>query len=79
MSNKAITERTIVTGQTINKKVKAVLMDQFPLSSVMVKRHVPGVGYTFYVKDTAGNTLGYVTKEYNAKTGTHMVITKKIA
>jgi len=59
---------TKISGSSLNEKVKAEITKQFPTLTSMYKKHVPGVGYVFYLKQ-GEKTLGKVFKE-----GSQMVI-----
>lgn len=52
------------TEKTFNKKVKSLVSDLMPNAVKCKKKHVAGVGYVFFVKDSRNNTLGKVFKEF---------------
>jgi len=50
---------TKISGQTINKRVKAEIKSQFPNATRLVKTHIAGVGYVSFIKNQ-DITLGKV-------------------
>ena len=52
------------TEKTFNKKVKAQVIELMPTAKKFTKKHVPGVGYVFYIKNDNDKTIGQVFKEY---------------
>lgn len=63
-----MTTVTRISGQTLNKSVKAEIKNQFPALTGLIKTHVAGVGYVFFLKQNQ-ITIGKVFKE-----GSEMVI-----
>ena len=57
-----MTTVTRITGQTLNQKVQEEIKNQFPALTGLVKKHVSGVGYVFFLK-VNGLTVGKVFKE----------------
>lgn len=53
---------TKICGQTLNKKVKAEIKAQFPNLTHLIKSHVAGVGYVFFLKIN-NLTVGKVFRE----------------
>ena len=52
------------TGEkTFNKAVKALIKDSFPQAAKIVKRHVAGVGYVMYIKNSFNKTVAHVFEE----------------
>jgi len=51
------------TERTLNLKVKSQLKSLMPNAKVLVKKHVPSVGYVFFVKDSNKVTLGKVFRD----------------
>lgn len=45
-----MTKVTKITGRTLNKKVKAEIKKQFPNLTGLIKKHVAGIGYVFFLK-----------------------------
>ena len=53
-----------IQSQVLRREVKAII----PEAKIFMRRHVPAVGYVLYVKDFAGKTIGYVTKDLSGLT-----------
>lgn len=51
------------TEKTLNKTIKRQLLALMPTAKKLIKRHVAGVGYVFFVKDANGGILGKTFKE----------------
>jgi hypothetical protein len=68
-----MTLTTQTTEKTLNKKVKAMIVELFPTAKTISKKHVAGIGYVDYVKDANGVNLAFVYKT----TGVGMLIQQK--
>lgn len=54
----------IDTGEkTVNKKVKAMIKKEFPQAVKAIKKHVPGIGYVWYIKNGFKKTVAHVFTE----------------
>jgi hypothetical protein len=47
---------------TLNKAVKALLIENCVDAKRLEKKHVAGCGYVHYIKDSNNNTLGHIHK-----------------
>lgn len=54
--------KTQTTERTFNNKVKKQVIELMPSASKFVKKHVPGCGYVFYIKNVKNETIGNVSK-----------------
>ena len=50
---------------TISKKAKAEIATILPEAKTFTKRHVAGVGYVFFIKNAAGETLAKCFREFD--------------
>mgnify|MGYP000020578579 FL=1 len=51
--------------RTFNKKIKSMVLELMPKAKSFKKKHVPGFGYVYFIKDVNKNNLGKVFKENN--------------
>ena len=56
-------KNTQTAQRTYNNQVKKQVIELMPTAKRSVKKHVPGCGYVFYIKDAVNNTIGFVSKE----------------
>jgi hypothetical protein len=52
-----------LSTKTFSKKAKQEVLSLLPSSKFITKVHVPGVGYTYFIKDAAKVTLAKVYME----------------
>lgn len=56
--------QTIQTSErTFNKTIKQQVVSLMPQARSFKKRHVAGVGYVYFIKDSLNNTIGKVFNE----------------
>lgn len=61
-TNNPLVRKAILSAKAWSKKARKDILIQTPTACKFQKLHVPGVGYTYYIKDANGNDLGTVDK-----------------
>lgn len=55
--------RTNLKAMTFSKKAKSEIVALLPNAASFKKLHVAGIGYVFYIKNAAGETIAKCWKE----------------
>lgn len=56
-------KKITLSTKTFSKKAKQEVLNLLPTSKFIKKVHIPRVGYTHFIKDSAKNILGKVFME----------------